>query len=434
MRRRKRSDPKAPLTGAVSVPGDKSISHRALLLGALADGTSTIVGLNAGDDVLASAQGLESLGVAVDREDNHQAKVHGRGLAGLVEPERPIDARNSGTTVRTMLGICAGVRGLTVFVGDETLSRRPMLRVVAPLRQMGATIDGRSHGELLPLAVRGGDLHGVDLELDVASAQVKTAILLAGCGASGATSVLEPSQSRDHTERMLSAAGVPVERAAGSVTVHGPVVPDPMDIHVPGDFSSAAFLMVAALLVPGSELTVERVGLNPTRTGLLDVLRGMGARIDVDETGSEAGEPSGSIVVRASDLAGIEVSGEAVATFIDEVPILALAATQAEGTTVIRGAGELRVKESDRIAATVDGINALGGSAEATVDGMVVTGPTPLTGGHIDSLGDHRIAMTFAIAGLISESNVRVANWSAVDTSFPEFLDVLGRAQSRIAP
>ncbi|MFN2594163.1 MAG: 3-phosphoshikimate 1-carboxyvinyltransferase, partial [Actinomycetota bacterium] len=265
-------------------------------------------------------------------------------------------------------------------------------------------------------------------------AQVKTALLLAGLHAQGTTSVIEPSQSRDHTERMLSAAGVKVETQNGAVSLDGPVAPDPLNMRVPGDFSSVAFLIVAATLVEGSDLTIEDVGLNPTRTGLLDVLRAMGADIETKVTSHEGGEPMGEIRVRSTVLTRVAPDPARVPTLIDEIPILAIAATQAEGDTEIRGAAELRVKETDRITALVDGIAAIGGKAVAHPDGLTVTGPTPLVGAPVDSKGDHRMAMAFAVAGLIAEGNVRISKWSCVDTSFPEFLDVLGRAQGRIAP
>jgi 3-phosphoshikimate 1-carboxyvinyltransferase len=308
-----------------------------------------------------------------------------------------------------------------------------MLRVVAPLRQMGATLDGPRHGDRAPLFIRGGPLTGVDLELPVASAQVKTCVLLAGLRAAGHTSVAEPGPSRDHTERMLAAAGARVERSGSSAGLDGGQELDSIDWDVPGDVSAAMFFTVAATLVPGSELTMERVGLNPTRTGALDLLREMGADIEIESGGASGGEPYGSIHVRHARLRAVEVSGERVATLIDEVPVLAIAASQAEGETVFRGAAELRVKESDRIASMAEGLRAIGGDVEELPDGLVVRGPTPLAGGRVVSHGDHRVAMSFAVAGLVADANVRVDGWSCVDTSFPGFLDVLGRAQGRLA-
>jgi 3-phosphoshikimate 1-carboxyvinyltransferase len=308
-----------------------------------------------------------------------------------------------------------------------------MLRVAAPLRQMGATVDGRAYGELPPIVVRGGSLRPIDAELNVASAQVKTAILLAGLRAHGRTSVTEPAVSRDHTERMLAAAGVEVARAGTRCSVEGGSEPVPVRWEVPGDTSSALYLVAAALLVPGSELTITDVLLNPTRTAALDVLVRMGADLTIEEKDVSGGEPRGDVTARYSELTATDVAPGEVPGLIDELPLLAVIASQAEGTTTVSGAGELRVKESDRITAMVAGLDALGTRAEERPDGMVIEGPAPLTGGAIDSLGDHRVAMSFAIAGLVSAEGVRVSRWSCVDTSFPGFLDVLGRAQGRVA-
>jgi 3-phosphoshikimate 1-carboxyvinyltransferase len=428
MKRRNRSV--RPLRGSTPVPGDKSISHRALMAAALAEGTSRIANLNVADDVMATAEILTALGAGlrIDR-DKSEAVVEGCGWEGLREPEPVLDAGNSGTTLRAVLGICSAVPGLSVLTGDASLRRRPMLRAVVPLRQMGASIDGRAHGDRAPLTVRGGPLRGVKLDLPVASAQVKTALLLAGLRADGTTVVTEPAASRDHTERMLSAVGAKVNRDGLSVSVQGGGRIDPMDAAVPGDLSSAAFLIVAALLCPGSEITLDGVGLNPTRSGVLEALVQMGASIKTETTGGDGGEPSGSVWVEHSGLTGVDV--DVSPSLIDEVPILCVAATQAEGRTRIRGADELRVKESDRIAAMEDGLRRLGADVEVLPDGLVITGPTPLRGGDIDSRGDHRVALAFAVAGLVSQDNVVVREWSCIDTSFPEFLDVLGRLQGK---
>ncbi|HEX2294607.1 MAG TPA: 3-phosphoshikimate 1-carboxyvinyltransferase [Actinomycetota bacterium] len=434
MRRRKPAAGEAPpLRGLVSVPGDKSISHRALVLASLARGTSAITGLNPGEDVRATARAVAALGATVDLSDEDNVEVEGYGIDGLREAADVLDLGNSGTSMRTLLGVCAGIDGLTVLTGDASLRSRPMLRVAAPLRQMGATVDGRGYGELPPMVVRGGELRPVDAELSVASAQVKTAILLAGLRAPGTTSVTEPAPSRDHTERMLEAAGVPVARAGKTCSVEGGSQPRPMEWDVPGDTSSALYLLVAALLVPGSEITVTDVLLNPTRTAALDVLARMGADLSIEEKEVSGGEPRGDVTARASGLAAAEVGPAEVPALVDELPLLAIAAARAEGTTVFSGAEELRVKESDRIAATVAGLRTLGVDAEERPDGMVVQGPARLTGGAVDSRGDHRIAMSFAVAGLVSAEGVRVSRWSCVDTSFPGFLDVLGRAQGRVA-
>ena len=419
-----------PLLGSVTLPGDKSISHRALLLSAFAAGDSSVLNLNRGADVAATATLIRALGTGCEvTEDKGLAKVKSSGREAFTEPPDVIDCGNSGTTMRCALGVCAGVHGLTSLTGDETLRRRPMLRVVAPLRQMGATIEGRRHGELAPLTVRGGALEGVDQDIGVASAQVKTALLLAGLAAEGTTSIREPAPSRDHTERMLTAAGVDLDVSAGTVSVEGGQAVKPRRWEVPGDISSAMFLLVAAVLVPGSDLTIQGVGLNPTRTGGLEALRAMGADLQIGHEGESGGEPFGTVRVRSSDLRGITLGPDGIPSLIDELPVLAVAAARAEGETVIRGAGELRTKESDRIESIVSGLATLGVNTEATRDGLVVRGPAQLTGGFVSSQGDHRVALSFAVAGLVARERVRVEGWSCVDTSFPEFLDVLGRAQ-----
>jgi 3-phosphoshikimate 1-carboxyvinyltransferase len=412
------------------MPGDKSISHRALILSALAPGSSVIQGINQGADVTATLECLRSLGVTAEVDEaKHQVTVD--GSRPLTSPDDVLNAGNSGTTLRTLLGLCSSVPGLSILTGDDTLRRRPMLRVVEPLRKMGASITGRQGGELAPLVVNGGDLVGRSHELAVSSAQVKTALLLAGLRADGTTQVSEPAPSRDHTERMLTAAGVAIGTADGRSTVTGGQEPGPMEWVVPGDVSSALFLVVAATLVPGSDLRIPGVGLNPTRIGALEALVEMGAATEWSEEAISGGEPQGTIRARLSELRAIDIGGGRVATLIDEIPILAIAASQAEGISTFRDASELRLKESDRITTTVDGLNALGGHAEALPDGMVVHGPTALRGGHVDSKGDHRIAMAFAVAALIATGDVKIRGWSSVETSFPGFLDVLAAARGR---
>jgi 3-phosphoshikimate 1-carboxyvinyltransferase len=428
---RKTRTTRRPLRGTIAVPGDKSISHRALLFAALARGSSRIEGLNLGADVRATARVVSALGATVDLDETEaKAEVEGYGWDGLKVPTGVLDCGNSGTTLRTGLGVAAGLSGTTVWTGDDSLRSRPMLRVVHPLRQMGARIEGPEHGDRAPLEVRGGELSGIDIELPVASAQVKTALLLAGLRATGTTEVVEPAPSRDHTERMLRAAGVEVEVSNTTVSVRGGSQPSNFDLKVPGDPSSALYLLGAALFVDGSELTVEGVGLNPTRTAAFEVLRRMGARVDVVDTGLEMGEPVGSITTGPSELTATEVGGAEVPSLIDDIPVLAVIASQAKGETVFRDSGELRVKESDRIATLVRGLRALGVDADELPDGLIVRGPASLVGGEIESAGDHRIALAFAVAGLIADEHVRVKGWSCVDVSFPEFLDVLGRARA----
>jgi 3-phosphoshikimate 1-carboxyvinyltransferase len=404
------------------------------MISAIAEGRSVVTNANLGDDCRATAFILDALGagVAVD-EGNYQVEVEGQGIEGLREPEGILDARNSGTTMRTILGLCAGLKGLSVVTGDASLLRRPMLRVVAPLRQMGASIDGRQFGDRAPLCIRGGDLSGVDLELQVASAQVKTAVLLAGLAASGPTTVIEPGPSRDHTERMLAAAGAGIRRRDNRVELEPVSTLAAMTWDVPGDISSAAFLLAAAAIVEGSDLTITNVGLNRGRTGILAVMSRMGADIDVKVAGERFGEPYGDVQVRGSILAGTTIEGPEIPTVIDELPLIAALASFAEGTTIIRNAEELRVKESDRIEVISRGLGELGADCEALPDGMRITGPSVLHGGEVDSLGDHRAAMSFAVAGLLADAPVVVKGWSGVATSFPEFLDLLGRAQGRYA-
>jgi 3-phosphoshikimate 1-carboxyvinyltransferase len=438
--KRRGKGPARPLRGEITVPGDKSISHRAVLLSTCAAGSSTIVGVAGGDDVAATLDAAEALGVSVSRdEDNSQVKLESRGLGKLGEPSRTLDVRNSGTSARCLAGLCATVDAASVIDGDASLRARPMLRVVAPLRQMGATIDGRDHGNLLPLSIRGGRLEGLSVELPVASAQVKTALLLAGLHAEGKTEVTEPGASRDHTERMLAAAGVDVERTSKpapghggpthTVSVEGGARPEARPWRVPGDLSSALYLIVAALLVPGSEVTVADVGLNPTRTAALDVLARMGADLSWDVEDGWGGEPVGTVRARSSELGPFSIGPEEVPGLIDELPILAVAAARATGSSEVSGAAELRVKESDRIEGIVEGMRAMGVEAEARPDGFAILGTDRFAGAVIEPRNDHRIALSFAVAGLVASDNVKVLSWSCTASSFPEFLDVLGSAQ-----
>ena len=434
MRRRGKAAAR-PLRGEIRVPGDKSIAHRAALLAACASGPSRLVGLPSGDDVAASLDAVGALGASVTRgHDNSQVDVESPGLGALTEPEAALDVRNSGTSARCLVGLCSTIEGAAVIDGDASLRRRPMLRVVAPLRQMGATIDGRDHGNLLPLSIRGGKLEGVDVELTVASAQVKTALLLAGLAAEGRTTVVEPGESRDHTERMLAASGVAVARSSSSgggmsCSVEGGARPEPSTWRIPGDVSSALYLVVAALLVPGSELRVIEVGLNPTRIAALEVLARMGADLRWEVEQEWGGEPVGSIAVRSSQLQGFSIEAPEVPRLIDELPILAIAAATAAGRSEVSGAGELRVKESDRVAGVVGGLRELGIAAEERPDGFAIEGGGGFEGGVIDPRDDHRIALSFAVAGLVAADNVKVLSWSCTGSSFPEFLEVLGDAQ-----
>lgn len=416
------------LAGALSVPGDKSITHRALLLGGLGDGVTRIAGFLDSGDCRATIGCLEGLGVEIQRPDPATLIVQGRGLHGWREPEDVLDCVRSGTTMRLMAGLLAGQPFYSVLRGEPQLRRRPMDRVIAPLARMGATIMGRGGNRLPPLTIVGGPLHGADHLLPVASAQVKSCLLLAGLYAQGATIVREPGPSRDHTERMLRGRGVPVESEGLVHRLDGPVQRlAALDVRVPGDFSSAAYLLVAALLVPGSEVVIRHVGVNPTRTGLLDALWEMGADIALEDRRDEGGEPVADLRVRGSELRGTTVAGELVPRMIDEFPILALAATQAQGETHVRDAAELRVKETDRVATTVEALGALGAQIEPTPDGFTVLGPTPLVGAAVDGHSDHRLAMTLAVAGLIAQGETTVLGAECIADSFPGFAETLGR-------
>mgnify|MGYP001024864942 CR=1 FL=1 len=424
--------PGRPLRGRVRVPGDKSISHRALLLGALAAGPTRVRGWLPANDCQATLRCVQALGIEVGRLPGAEAVdlvVHGRGLRGLREPADVLDCGGSGTTARLLSGILAGQPFLSILTGNEQLRRRPMGRVAEPLRRMGATVWGRDGGRLLPLVVQGGDLAGIDYTLPVASAQVKSAVLLAGLYAQASVTVREPGPARDHTERMLMAMGADLTKAGNVVTLASrPTALRPLDLTVPGDPSSAAFLLVAASLVPRSEVVIEGVGLNPTRTGLLDVLQAMGARVEVLEQREVGGEPVGDLKVQATEgLRATEVAGDLVPRLIDEIPILAVAATQAAGVTVVREAEELRVKETDRIAAVAGELRKLGAQVEERPDGFAICGPTRLRGAVVESHGDHRLAMALAVAGLLAEGETVVQGTECIADSFPGFAAVLER-------
>jgi 3-phosphoshikimate 1-carboxyvinyltransferase len=415
----------APLSGEVEIPGDKSISHRAVMLAALADGTSRIDGFLEGADTRATAAIFTRMGVRIEAPSPSRRIVHGVGIGGLHAPAGVLDCGNAGTGMRLLAGLLAGQAFDSVLAGDESLSRRPMGRVIEPLSRMGARIEAEEGG-LPPLRIRGGRrLHGIEFESPVASAQVKSAVLLAGLQAEGESSVREPHPTRDYTERMLSAFGADIEFSPGFARLRGGPRLRATDVAVPADFSSAAFFIVAATLVPGSTLRLRAVGLNPRRTGLLAALRAMGADIAEERHASHGGEPVADLLVQHAPLRGITVPEALVADMIDEFPILAVAAACAEGTTVVSGAAELRVKESDRIAAMADGLRALGGHVEARPDGVLIEGGA-LHGGTITSLGDHRIAMAFAVAGQMARGDVAIADVANVATSFPRF-DALAR-------
>jgi 3-phosphoshikimate 1-carboxyvinyltransferase len=430
-----RFDPVGPLRGTLTPPADKSISHRAAIIGAMAEGERTIANYLVAEDTLSTLDAIRAVGARVDRE-NGAVRVAGVGLRGPGSAE--VDVGNAGTLLRLLPGWLAGQpAGEWRLDGDESIRRRPVDRVVAPLRLMGAEVEARDD-RLVPLTVRGAPLHGIEYRLPVASAQVKSCLLLAGLLADTPTSVIEKRPTRDHTERMLRAAGADVrtENAGTPVTIHGElpakrvtIAPaerlEPGEIVVPADLSSAAFLIVAALLVRGSEVRLEGVGINPGRIGLLGILTRMGAGIEVIETRAAGQEPVATIIARSGPLQGVRVGGGEVPLAIDELPLVALAGCFADGDTVVSGAEELRHKESDRIATVVAGLSALGASIEATEDGFVVSGGAGLPGGTLDAAGDHRLAMLGAVAGVASGDGVEVSGMEAAAVSYPGFGDDL---------
>jgi 3-phosphoshikimate 1-carboxyvinyltransferase len=406
--------------GRLRVPGDKSISHRALLLAARADGRSQLTGLSSGEDVRATLRAVASFGAAVEEEGPGGPVVIDGGPGRLREPDGIVDVGNSGTGIRLMSGWASAVPGLTVLAGDRSIAARPMERVVAPLREMGVDIDGRDGGRFPPLVIRGGGAHGIDYRLPVPSAQVKGAVLLAGIGADGETTVREDVPTRVHTEELLALCGADVTVAGGAVTVRRSAL-HPFTLDVPGDPSQAAFWIVAACVTPGSDLTVEHVYVGPGRAGFLDVLRRMGA--DVETVDLDADTSTASVRARYRPLRATDVGGAEVPSLIDEIPVLAVAAAYAEGRTVFADAAELKVKESDRIATTVGALRSLGATSEPRPDGLVVEGGAgrPLSGGSVDSAGDHRIAMAMAVAAAAARAPVAVSGWDAVGTSYPTF-------------
>lgn len=413
--------PTSQLSGTLVVPGDKSISHRAAIFGALAKGTTRIDNFLRADDTQSTLGVLQQLGAQI-HDDGKQIRVEG----GVLRAQgQTLDCGNSGTTIRLLMGVLAGIEGPSTLVGDASLSRRPMDRVRIPLEQMGAQVEGVGEKNTPPVEIRGGGLQGIDYVSPVASAQVKSAILLAGIHADGSTSVSEPSLSRDHTEQMLRGFGVEVKREGLRVEVSRSEL-RAADVHVPGDVSSAAFFWCAAALRPGWQVRVNSVGLNPTRTGVLDVLERMGAQVEIENESESGGELRGDVTVTGAALTGIRIDGDLIPRLIDELPVLALVATQAEGETVIADAHELRVKESDRIAIISAELRKLGAQIEEKDDGMIVAGNTDLKGAKVISpRGDHRIAMTLMIASLIAQGETTLENADAVSASFPNFLDLL---------
>ncbi|MBD3173546.1 MAG: 3-phosphoshikimate 1-carboxyvinyltransferase [Armatimonadia bacterium] len=412
-----------PLRGTVSVPGDKSISHRAALLGAIADGETRITGFLRGEDCLSTLRCLGELGVAIE-DDGEEIVVHGRGSEGLDAPKVPLDVGNAGTLMRLLAGLVAAYPIQATLDGDSSIRRRPMDRIAIPLRTMGAEVSGQGERCLPPISVQGGDLQPITYRSPVASAQVKSCVLLAGLRSEGVTRVIEPGPSRDHTERMLAGFGARIEQRGLTCELTGPAELVGRSVRVPGDISSAAFHVVAGTVVEGSSITVEGVGVNPTRTGLLDILEEMGALVTRGPVSQADAEPVADLRCATSALRGIGIGGDLIPRAIDEIPIAALAACRAEAATVIRDAAELRVKESDRIATTACLLAAFGARVEAHEDGMTIH-PGPLRPAEVESEGDHRIAMTGVIAGLAAEGESRVRDTACIDTSFPGFVEGL---------
>ncbi|GMR08981.1 MAG: hypothetical protein BMS9Abin26_1993 [Gammaproteobacteria bacterium] len=429
-------NPGGALTGSVRVPGDKSISHRSIMLGAIADGDTTVDGFLAGEDNLATLEAFRSMGVDIEGADDGRLVIHGVGLHGLKRPDRPLDLGNSGTSMRLLTGLLAGQEFDVELTGDESLSNRPMRRVTDPLREMGASIETADDGTP-PVMIHGGQsLTAIEYRMPVASAQVKSCVLLAGLYAHGRTCVTEPATTRDHTERMLQGFGYPLDRDGSKICVTGGGRLRATSIHVPADISSASFFMVGAAIAPGSDLLLKQVGINPSRDGVINILRLMGADISLSQQGQVGGEPVADIRVRYRKLKGIAIPVEQVPLAIDEFPAIFVAAACAEGRTELRGAGELRVKESDRIAVMADGLKSLGVSAEPTPDGIIIEAggmsDGGLSGGTVQSHGDHRIAMAFAMAALAASGPITIENCANVCTSFPNFADLAANSGLQI--
>ena len=412
------------LQGTITVPGDKSISHRSVMFGSIAKGKTTVEGFLLGEDCLSTIDCFRKLGVEIEVNGTN-VTIESPGMDGWEEPEEVLYTGNSGTTTRLMLGILAGTTLHTVMTGDESIGKRPMRRVADPLRLMGAQIAGRENGQYTPLAIQGCTLQAIDYTMPVASAQVKSAILLAGLRAQGTTIVRESEVSRDHTERMLRQFGATVEVEDGVVSFEGGQQLTGTHVNVPGDISSAAFFLVAGAITKGSEIVLKNVGVNETRAGIIEVLEKMGAAMHVTIENEQAAEPTATITIQTSQLEATTIEGDIIPRLIDEIPMLALLATQANGTTVIRDAEELKVKETDRITAVVTELKKLGANIEATDDGMIIHGPTKLHGGSLKSYGDHRIGMMAAIAALVTDGAVELDDADCIAVSYPTFFEHL---------
>ncbi|MFD1413854.1 3-phosphoshikimate 1-carboxyvinyltransferase [Oceanobacillus jeddahense] len=412
------------LEGEVVVPGDKSISHRSIIFGSISHGITKVTNFLDGEDCLRTIDAFREMGVQIEKEES-SVLVYGNGLEELKKPEKPLNFGNSGTTTRLMLGLLSGLPFETSIFGDASLTKRPMERVVTPLRKMGAAIRGEADGNYLPITIQGGELQGITYRLPVKSAQVKSAVLLAGLLAEGETVVQEDTETRNHTEVMLQAFGADLKQNEDGIVVTNKGKLTACDVEVPGDISSAAFFLVAGAIVPGSAVTLKNVGLNASRTGILDVMKRMGAALTVSNERTTGGEKIGDLTIQYTALKGTTIEGDVIPRLIDEIPILALLATQAEGKTVIKDAEELKVKETDRIEAVCQNLQVLGANITPTEDGMIIEGPMKLTGGTISSYMDHRIAMMGVIAALVSENPVKMDEKESINISYPTFFDDL---------
>ena len=419
----------SPLRGELTVPGDKSISHRAVMFGSISEGLTEITDFLQGADCLSTISCFRKMGIEIENT-GERILVHGRGLHGLTAPSETLDAGNSGTTTRLISGILAGQNFSSRLTGDASIQSRPMNRIIHPLREMGAQISSENENGCAPLLIRGTSLHGIDYRSPVASAQVKSCILLAGLYADRETSVTEPALSRDHTERMLKSFGARVKRTGLTAQIFPESRLIGQKIQIPGDISSAAYFLAAALLVPGSEILLKNVGINPTRDGILQVIKKMGGDLQILNQRTISGEPVADLLVRHSSLNGTVIEGDLIPTLIDEIPILAVLASFAESTTVIRNAEELKVKESDRLSIMVEGLLAMGAEVTGTDDGMIIRGGKPLRGTRIDSHKDHRIAMSFAVAGLAADGVTAIPDSGCVAISYPGFYEDLQKLSS----
>jgi 3-phosphoshikimate 1-carboxyvinyltransferase len=408
------------LNGKITIPGDKSISHRSVMFGSIAYGETKVTNFLPGEDCLSTISCFRKLGVTIEESDN-QLRIIGKGFEGLTEPTEVLDVGNSGTTIRLLMGILAGRPFFSSLVGDESIGKRPMTRVTNPLSEIGARIDGRKDGSFTPISIRGGGLKPVNYHLPVASAQVKSALILAGLQAEGQSIIIEPEETRDHTERMIKKFGGEIHKDNQNIMVKGGQKLTATSIHVPGDISSAAFFLVAGAVIPDSEIVLKNVGLNPTRTGIIEVMKKMGADLEILQNEETSFEPFGDLIIKTSSLKGTVIEGDLIPKLIDEIPIIALLATQAEGTTIIKDAEELKVKETNRIDTVVNELKKLGAKIEATEDGMIIYGKSVLSGGTVSSHGDHRIGMMLAIAALLCENEAELVNPEAISVSYPNF-------------